>query len=203
MPTSLLRFGRTVLWLQKAVMIVTSAFIVVSVGSIAIQRYVFRGDLYGMEEFITLAAFWMYFIGAAYATHIRSHISAEIFSIYCTHHGLRQAVALVRTGLTVALALLYTYWAGQMFAWSLAEGGRTTVWQIPLVTTHTAILVGFVLMSWYFLVEFAWEVARTLGTDVPALDAMIALSEGDEALEPAAAMPMPIPLTETLERPVK
>jgi TRAP-type C4-dicarboxylate transport system permease small subunit len=196
----LFRFGAMMIWLQKAIMIATSAFIVVSVGAIAIQRYAFRGDLYGMEEFITLAAFWLYFIGAAYATHIRSHISAEIFSVYCPHYGTRQAVALLRSGVTVGLALLYAVWGWDMFRWSLAEGGATTVWQIPLAATHTAIFLGLVLMAWYFLVEFVWEVAKSLGLEVPLLSQMIALSEEDEALQAAAALPMPTELREQLER---
>jgi TRAP-type C4-dicarboxylate transport system substrate-binding protein len=147
---------------QRIIMVACAAFIVCAVGTGAILRYLFGMDLYGAEEFITIAAFWLYFAGAVYATHTHRHISAEIVSTYVHNARTRLIIHLFRGVVTVGLALLYSVWAWDFFYWSMTDGGWTTVWQIPLVVAHTAVFVGFVLMAWYFLVDLVGDVNNLL-----------------------------------------
>ncbi len=147
---------------QRFIMIVCSAVIVLIVGVAALLRYLFGTDLYGAEEFLTIAAFWMYFMSAVYATHTRSHISAEVFSAFCKYVPLRRLVHFLQLGITVALAVLYSYWGWYFFYWSLTEGGKSTVWQIPLVVSHSAVFLGFVLMAWYFILQLIGDIADLL-----------------------------------------
>ncbi len=143
-------------------MITCGAVIVLIVGVGALLRYLFKTDLYGAEEFLTIAAFWMYFMGAVYATHTRKHISAEVFSTYCSNVTLRRAVHFFQLGVTIALALLFSYWGWTFFYWSLTEGGKSTVWQIPLVVSHTAVSLGFVMMTCYFIAHLIGDAADLL-----------------------------------------
>jgi len=152
--------------IQRLIMITTTAFIIASVGTAAAMRYIFGKDLYGAEEFITIAAFWMYFMGAVYATHTRSHITAEIFSTLCRNAFIRRGVYLFAAVTTIGLSLLYTWWGWEFFYWSLTEGGKTTVWQVPLVVGHTAVFLGFVGMSWYFVQNFVEDVADILNIEI-------------------------------------
>jgi TRAP-type C4-dicarboxylate transport system substrate-binding protein len=160
--SAMTKLDRIIKGSQRFIMIVCSGIIVLIVGVAALLRYLVGVDLYGAEEFLTIAAFWMYFIGAIYATHTRSHISAEVFSVYCRNATLRRLVHFFQLGVTIALSLLYTYWGWGFFYWSLTEGGTSTVWQIPLVVSHTAVSLGFVMMSWYFILEFAGDAADLL-----------------------------------------
>jgi TRAP-type C4-dicarboxylate transport system substrate-binding protein len=147
---------------QRFIMIFCSAVIVLIVGTAALLRYLFGADLYGAEEFLTIAAFWMYFMSAVYATHTRSHISAEVFSAFCKSVLLRRAVHFFQLGVTVTLAVLYSYWGWYFFYWSLTEGGKSTVWQIPLVVAHSAVFLGFVLMAWYFILQLIGDITDLL-----------------------------------------
>jgi TRAP-type C4-dicarboxylate transport system substrate-binding protein len=79
---------------------------------------------------------------------------------------MRRAVHFFQLGLTIALSLLYTYWGWDFFFWSLMEGGTSTVWQIPLVVSHTAVFLGFVMMSWYFILQFFGDAADLLGVKI-------------------------------------
>jgi len=160
--SALTKLDRFVKTSQRVIMIACSAVIVLIVGFAALLRYLFGMDLYGAEEFLTIAAFWMYFMGAVYATHTRSHISAEVFSVYCRNLTLRRIVYFFQLGVTIALALLYSYWGWNFFYWSLTEGGTSTVWQIPLVVSHTAVSLGFVMMTWYFMLQFFGDAADLL-----------------------------------------
>ena len=42
------------------------------------MRYVFKSDLYGIEEFVAILAMWMYMLSASYASYEDSHITADI-----------------------------------------------------------------------------------------------------------------------------
>lgn len=149
---------------QQVVLVATGGFVTVAIGTGAMLRYLFRQDLYGAEEFITVAAFWMYFIGAVYAVHAKKHIKAEIFSSICSNERLVAAVKVVSVALTAALSLLYTWWGWEFFAWSLGSSARSVVWRVPLVVGHTAVFVSFILMSIYLLVELKQEVGTFRST---------------------------------------
>ena len=45
-------------------------------------RYVFHSDLYGYEEIVVIFAFWLYFIGGSYGSYTRTHITADVVSVY-------------------------------------------------------------------------------------------------------------------------
>lgn len=147
------RIDRTMLQLQKLLALAGTVLIVLGVSSGALCRYLLGVSFHGLEELLVIAAFWMYFMGAAYASHTRSHITAEVFSIYCTIPWLKNSVAVLAASITFGLSALYTYWGWQFFAWSLKSGGETTVLQMPLVLGHSAVFLGFAFMSWYFLIE--------------------------------------------------
>lgn len=165
---------------QRFMMIFFSAIVVLLVGIGALMRYLFEADLYGADEFLTIAAFWMYFMGAVYATHTRSHISAEVFSVYCKNETLKRIVHIFQLTITVFLAILYSYWGWDFFYWSLTDGGKSTVWQIPLVVAHTAVVLGFLLMAWYFSIQLIAYIAQIQGIKIPFLQA---LNEQDDERE--------------------
>ncbi|MEH6578425.1 MAG: TRAP transporter small permease [Amphritea sp.] len=147
---SLLRgLNRLQLNLQAVLMVLASVFIVIGVSAMAIMRYVFESNLYGAEEIILICAFWMYFLGAGYASYQSKHICAEVFSVYCKSETIKLVVRALAESITVGLSALYTYWAIELVLRSYASGGMTPVWRIPLVTVHFAILFGFILITVY------------------------------------------------------
>ena len=148
----------TVKKLQEIILIASCSFVTIGIGTGAILRYLFKKDLYGAEEFITIAAFWMYFIGAVYATHENKHITAEIFSALCRNRKVVYIVKIISLCATVILSLLYSFWGWEFFHWSLTNGGRSVAWLIPLVYGHSAVFISFVLMSVYFIIELKKEI---------------------------------------------
>lgn len=146
---------------QKIIMIVTCSFVTIAIGTGAILRYLFNKDLYGGEEFIIIAAFWMYFMGAVYATHTKKHITAEIFNSYCKNATIVYIVKLISLAVTIIISFLYSWWGWEFFYWSLTKGGKSVVWLIPLVYGHAAVTVGFILMTFYFIIIFKEEIINS------------------------------------------
>jgi TRAP-type C4-dicarboxylate transport system permease small subunit len=142
--------GHALLGLQKGIMIVCSIVVAVGISIAAVLRYVFRTDLYGSEEIIVIFAYWLYFAGGAFGAYERSHITADVVSVYVKNPRLKAALACFSSLCTFGLSTLFAWWGWHMFAWGLEKGGATPVWRIPLVIPQSAIFFGLVLMSVYF-----------------------------------------------------
>jgi TRAP-type C4-dicarboxylate transport system permease small subunit len=136
---------------QRVIMIGTFGFVIIAITTAATLRYFFRKDLRGIEEFITMAAFWMYFTGAIFATHSRKHIGAELFSEFCMNKKINYFVSMFSTVVTVLICFLFMLFGIQMFYWSLTMKAATPVWRIPIVIGHSSILFSFIFMTIYWV----------------------------------------------------
>lgn len=133
------------------IMMVSGCFVVLAVAGGAIMRYVFRKDIYGIEELTTVAAFWMYFAAAVYATKTRKQISAEMFSIFTKNPVVLYCSVLAQRVITFLLCLIYSWWGWQFFHWSVTDGGKTNLWQLPVFVGQGAVFFGLLGMLAYFL----------------------------------------------------
>jgi len=144
------------IFLQKWVLIVASILIMLGICTQAACRYLFQIDFYGLEEVIILVAFWMYFFGGSYGSYERSHITADIVTVYVTNEKLKRILMLISSLITTVICLLFTYWAYGLFIWGIEKMARTPVLEIPMVLSQSSIFAGFILMSLYstiYLVE--------------------------------------------------
>jgi TRAP-type C4-dicarboxylate transport system permease small subunit len=145
---------------QEIILILTSSFITIIIASGAILRYFFNKDLYGAEEFTSIAAFWMYFIGAIYATHKKKHITVEMFSSICKNVATIRIIKLISLAATILVSLLYSWWGLEFFYWSFTKGGKSVAWRVPLVYGHSAVSIAFILMTFYFTINFKNEITN-------------------------------------------
>jgi TRAP-type C4-dicarboxylate transport system permease small subunit len=154
------KLNKLQLQLQALLMVLASVFIVIGVSAMAIMRYVFESDLYGAEELILISAFWLYFLGASYASQQRKHIRAEVFSAYCKSETINLLVKALAEVITLGLSMLYTFWAVEFIQRSIESGGVSPVWRIPLVTVHISILLGFAMITLYSAVDLQQTVKK-------------------------------------------
>jgi len=139
--------------IQQWLMIASSIFVVIIMCVVVVLRYVFRSDLYGIEEIVLIAAFWLYFIGSSYGVYDKSHVKADILPQMMSKKS--QAFLSVIISLTVsALCILFTYWSIDMIGHCLKYMPRTTGLRIPIVVSQFSIFVGYFLMSFYSVIYF-------------------------------------------------
>jgi TRAP-type C4-dicarboxylate transport system permease small subunit len=163
------KVDRTILQLQRFLAIAGAVFIVLGVSCGALFRYVLDSSFHGLEELMVIAAFWMYFMGASCASYEKKHITAEVFSVYCTNALLRKLVAFTAALITFGLSALYTLWGWDFLSWSLEAGGETTRLQIPLAVGQSAVFIGFMLMTWYFFVNLVSQTKDLFSPAKPLL----------------------------------
>lgn len=144
---------------QKATMTVCSILIVCMICYAVVARYVFGSDFYGSEELIQMLAFWLYFMGAAQGSREKSQISADILTCYITSEKWCRIAHLVKDFLTTGICLLVTVWAVEFVAWGIKMMPMSPVFRLPMLIPHSAIGLGFVLMSLYHTVYLVQDSA--------------------------------------------
>lgn len=146
--------------LQRILLFITSICVVLCIGFLVIFRYVFKIDLFGMEEIVIVFAFWLYFIGGSFATYKRNHISVDIVTAFMKKARQVDLFKLVVSFITFVLCLILTYHGFIMFVWGLTHIAKTAVWQIPWYIPQSSIFVGYFLMSFYFIVYFMIDLKK-------------------------------------------
>ena len=144
------------LYLPKAmsfIIILTQiTFTAIIFGSV-VARQCFGRDLYGNEDFILIAAFWLYMIGGAYGSYENSHIKADIISEVLKDGKLKKFLQNTAVIVETAVSLIITVWGWQLVVWSMAKGAKSISWKIPMFIPQGAIFIGFAIMFIYSLRE--------------------------------------------------
>lgn len=158
------RIWKGLIRLQKIIMVFTGITTTLIVSMAMILRAVFDVDLVGYEEILVMVAFWLYMIGSAYGSCEKSQITADILDIYLKEGKTKSIANLIKSGLTVALGLLFNYWAFQFAAWALVMNVRTPVWRLPAVIGQGSIFIGLTFMTFYNIVYFYDDIKSFINT---------------------------------------
>ena len=148
--------------IQQYIVMFTGMAACLLIVAAAVMRYVFSVDFYGSEELIMLAAFWLYFMGAALATREDTHISADLITSLMKNDRQRNILKIVQHSISLAISVLATTWAYSYIAWSLARNPKTPVLKFPIILLQFPILAFFILSSLYLLGHVIKDV-RALG----------------------------------------
>lgn len=143
---------------QKGIMIISSLVILMGLFLSVCFRYVLEMDLFGIEELLLIPIFLLYFIGAAQGSYEKSHITADIVDSYIKNQKIKAWNRMVTSLVTLIVCLIITFWNTQYLVWSFHNGGNTAGYQIPLYIPHGTVLIGFLLMSLYSLIDFARQI---------------------------------------------
>jgi len=139
--------------LMRIIIIFTQiTFTSIIFGSVAARQF-FGRDLYGNEDFVLIAAFWLYMIGGAYGSYENSHIKADIISEVLKKGKLKKILETSAVIVGTAVSLIIAVWGWHLIVWSYAKGARSISWKIPMFIPQSAIFIGFAIMFIYGLRE--------------------------------------------------
>ncbi|MEA3508801.1 MAG: TRAP transporter small permease [Synergistota bacterium] len=154
-------FWKLLLRSQQVLLVLTSLFVVFIMCLEVFLRYVLKSDLFGLEEIVVIAAFWLYFMGSSYGVYDKSHVKADIIPQMLGEKA-RAALSVAVRFTVSSLCILFSIWAVEMIFYSIEWMPRTTGLRIPVFISQLSVLVGYVLMSIYSVVYFFEDLFRFL-----------------------------------------
>lgn len=158
------------IWLWKLrllrfVMFVASIAFTAAVFLQVVTRYLFNYSIFGIEELASFTGIVMYFIGSAYGTHERSHISASLVD---TVFGEGRVTASVHAFTSFLAIILTAYVASatlELIQFTARMGTKSVELRLPMVWVYGTMLGGLMLMIIYFLLEFYERLMAAFGRE--------------------------------------
>lgn len=150
----------------RFLMILSGIFITLTVFIAVLLRYIFEIDLYAIDEFQMLAAYWFYFISAAYASSHGKQITADILTFILKSERSKLYVAIVVNILSVVILTLFAYWSKDLILFAISATQKTQVWRISMVYYYLPVVVGLTLMAVFAFRDLAQVISdlSSLGT---------------------------------------
>jgi TRAP-type C4-dicarboxylate transport system permease small subunit len=151
------------LYFQKGFIIIAGCIVTVLIFVEVMLRYVFGSPLFGVEEMVTLIAMWLYFLGASYGAYERSHIKAELVHLWFKEPKSLARVNTFSSLITTVLSLIMVSWSYPYFVWGIEKGETSQALLLPMVLSQSAIFLGAILMSIYFIAELVDNILESFG----------------------------------------
>lgn len=118
-----------------------------------VARYIFEVAISGLDEITGHTAVWLYLMGAAYGAYDRSQIKAEMIHLVIKNQRVLNGIRSFSTFIGAVVAGFMTTWSFNYVRWSIVKNEVTPTLQLPTVIFQIAILIGAVLMVFYFIRE--------------------------------------------------
>lgn len=138
---------------MKSIIIVITAMASCTMLVQVIARYVFEVSISGLDEMTGHTAVWMYLMGAAYGSFDRSQIKAEMVHLVVKNQRILSAIRALATAIGAIVAGYMAVWSFGYVRWSIVKHEVTPTLQVPTVVFQISILIGAVLMVFYFIRE--------------------------------------------------
>lgn len=140
--------------LLKAIIIVASMMLTFNLFIDVIMRYIVRKPLLGIEEFAPIFALWLYFVGASYGSYEHSHVYAGLLHVLLKERQFASRITTAVTSvITFSLSCYVIILSYQLLRWVLASGKSSLYLRLSGAYSISAVFLGFVLMSFYFLID--------------------------------------------------
>ena len=151
------------LTVQKIIVVFCSLLLAFVFFAVVILRYVFQADLFAYEEWVLVAAFWLYFIGGAQGSFEGSHIKADFINAWIGNARAKWILGNVTLAMEVFVGAVLSYWAVLMVLEDVAkypDWPATVAWKIPFVLPRFGIMLGLFLMTFYTALHLYVAVRR-------------------------------------------
>jgi TRAP-type C4-dicarboxylate transport system permease small subunit len=144
----------------KVAIVVITIIVVTSMTLQICSRYFIKLPFLGLDEFTGHTAVWFYMLGASYAASRSDHIKADLLEILRIPIKAQFVVSLVASAISIVVSAFMVVWSYKYVLWSISRSEVTPSLQIPTVYFQVAILVGAILLFFYFVKELFSRILR-------------------------------------------
>jgi TRAP-type transport system small permease protein len=139
--------------LQRLVLVLLGAALVLMVFAGVFSRYVLNISIFWIEEAVCYSALALYFVGAIHGTWERGHISAGLIDVIFGHERVHRALGVVASALSTLLAGWMVLWAWDYLQFVIRRGTVSLELGLPMAWVVAILPASLALMCFYFFIE--------------------------------------------------
>ena len=140
---------KAIIKLNQAILVITSASIVLVIVAGTFVRYVLKSDIFGIEEIMVIIAMWLYWMAGVYASYEQSHLRADIIENLIKSEKTKKIFSVVVQLITIVGITFFTKWALDYAAWNIQLGAKTPGIGLPLIISQIPLTISFIMMLFY------------------------------------------------------
>lgn len=142
------RFWRYLCNAIAAVGVTANVVVLLSIFASVLLRYVLNLSLFGVDEIIVMVAYWLYFIGGAYATATDGHIKADLVSAFVHNARVVYVVRFLAKLLELTVTIFFCRWSFRYFLYTgVAKWPVTAGLHIPHIFMMMPLFIGYALCA--------------------------------------------------------
>ncbi len=149
----LVLFERTLDWVFRIMMIFAGLALSILMFAQVVMRYFLDSPFAGIEEAAVLLGVWIYFLGMGYATRVREHIHGGIVSLIISDPYKINLIRFAGSLISMTAACIFGYFACKYALFVIDKGRMSINLQWPRGLWSSSMIVGFLMMAGYFLLE--------------------------------------------------
>lgn len=130
--------------IERFIMVFGCISIVLTIVGGVVCRYFLNINFAGSDELLVVLALWLYYIGGLYGNYEDSQIKADVLSIFIKKETTLYILNIVIKAISLATSIYLAVWAYQYLQFCLRLGGYTPVYNLPVLTSRMALVVGYI-----------------------------------------------------------
>ena len=133
------------------IMMITGIAVTLLIMAGALMRYVFHIDFYGSEEIIMIVGFWLFFVGSISAARSKTHLNANMISVFTNNQKAISIAALTKDILSLIICCLAIYWCYGYWNWTFKLSPKTSVFKLPYYIQQFPLCLSFLIWGIYLI----------------------------------------------------
>ncbi|QEN09619.1 TRAP transporter small permease subunit [Oceanispirochaeta crateris] len=133
------------------IIIISGSIVTILIMTGAFMRYILKTDFYGSEEIILIFGYWLYFIGSISASRSKTHLNADMVSIFTQNPRIISIKEIIKDLLSLAICCVAIKWCYDYWSWTIALKPRTSVHKIPYYFQQFPMCLAFFMWGFYLI----------------------------------------------------
>lgn len=133
------------------IMMITGIAVTLLIMAGALMRYVLHIDFYGSEEIVLIVGFWLFFIGSISAARSKTHLNANMVSVFTNNQKVTSIAALIKDVLSLIICCLAIYWCYKYWNWTFKLSPKTSVFKLPYYIQQFPLCLSFLVWGLYLI----------------------------------------------------
>lgn len=137
--------------IHQLIIVLTGSAVAILIMVGAFMRYILKMDFYGSEEIILMVGFWLFFVGSMSAAREKSHLNANMVSIFTKNETIIMYAELIKDIASLAICGMAIYWSYGYWSWVFPLRPKTSVHKIPYYIQQFPMVMSFVIWGVYLI----------------------------------------------------
>lgn len=158
------KLDQALLFVEEWILVITGTAVMMMILVNAACRFL-KLDWFGSEELTMFVAFWLYFTGSACASREKTHISADMLTLFTQNKRILSTAALIKNVISLGICALFTGWCFHYVVWQGGLGATSAVYKLPLILATIPMLVSFILWTLYLIRDTVGSIEDLTGSE--------------------------------------